>query len=94
MHHCWLDFIRLEVANWVPVGAWEVLMVSRKGLQEPGWWETWADLLNHWWWHVVRDHCVSVGTGLTGFSWSLPGMEASCKRAGCGGKFGGSQWSR
>lgn len=61
-------------------------MVSRKGLQEPRWWETWADLLNHWWWHVVRDHCVSVGTGLTGFSWSLPGVEASCKRAGCGGE--------
>lgn len=32
-------------------------MVSRKGLQELRCWEMWAELLNHWWWHGVCDHC-------------------------------------
>lgn len=52
-------------------------MVSRKGLKEPGWWERWADLLYHWWWSVVCDHCVSLGTGLTDLNFSLPSSKAN-----------------
>lgn len=26
MHHCWLGFIKLEVANWIPVGACKALI--------------------------------------------------------------------
>ena len=26
MHHCWLGFIKLEVVNWIPVGACKVLI--------------------------------------------------------------------
>lgn len=67
---------------------------EQEGAQEPRWWERWADLLNHWWWPVVCDHFVSLETGLTDFSWSFPGVEAPCKRAGCGGKFGQRQVMR
>lgn len=51
-------------------------MVSRKGLQEPRCWEMWGELLNHWDWA----HWVFME-----FAWD----GGFCKRAGCGGKFGG-----
>lgn len=32
---------------------------------------------------------TTVGTGLTGFSWSLPGMEASARELAVGGSLEG-----